>query len=300
MAVNWKKFEKELKTHPMAEIAPMYIYATEMVSDYYQKLKIRNKKILTICGSGDQVLDAMALGAKKVVGFDLNKWSEYIARLKIAAIKKLNYKEFLTFFGDTEKAPSFSYNLYKKLRTALKPSIKKFFDGLYSKYTFSGRRLVKSSYFRQREHMKLKIQEVNVYLKNETSYLRLGKILSKKDFVFINSGVDKISKKTNKKFDIVNLSNVPTYFVGGLLRAGKEDAIERISSVFSSLKKLVSKNGKIFYYFYTPKLYLDKPAGIPSARSKLDFLAKNGNFNIKFVRIRSIIPGARDRINILS
>lgn len=171
----------------MSKEAPMYIYATEGVSSYYSILKINNKKILTVCGSGDQVLNAYFFGAKEVVGFDLNKRSEFITRIKIAAVKELSYEEFLKFFGENYTGASFDYSLYKKIRRNLDKKTIVFFDSLYKKHNFKGKKSVKSEYFRQREDVRLDIKKINLYLRNEKNYLKLRHILKNIKFKFVGS-----------------------------------------------------------------------------------------------------------------
>ena len=45
--------------------APIYLYGTEAIGSYYKPLKLKGKSVLTINGSGDQVLNAYYFGAKK-------------------------------------------------------------------------------------------------------------------------------------------------------------------------------------------------------------------------------------------
>ena len=89
----------KIKEKRMGSDAPVYIYATEMCSSYYHIVDVKRKRVLTVCGSGDQILNAYFFGAEVVVGFDLNANSERMLRLKVVAIKELAYKKFLKFFG---------------------------------------------------------------------------------------------------------------------------------------------------------------------------------------------------------
>ena len=55
-------------TRPPA--ASMYIYATEMVRHYYRRVGLKGQRVLTVAGSGDQVLNVRELskgfGEKKL------------------------------------------------------------------------------------------------------------------------------------------------------------------------------------------------------------------------------------------
>jgi len=97
----------------MTQNAPMYVYGTEAMSGYYSKLHLKNKKILTIAGSGDPMINAFFTGAKDVIGFDLNYFSYFITSLKFEAIKTLTYKEFLRFFGTKKNKALFDKILLK-------------------------------------------------------------------------------------------------------------------------------------------------------------------------------------------
>jgi S-adenosylmethionine:diacylglycerol 3-amino-3-carboxypropyl transferase len=121
----------------MSESAPMYVYATENVSAYYKFLKLKNKEILTICGSGDQVLNALYFEAKEVFAFDLNKKAKFITTLKIAALSHLDYAEFLKFFGEDKPNIGFDYKIYKKFRNKLESQTRSFFDRLYKKFDYN-------------------------------------------------------------------------------------------------------------------------------------------------------------------
>ncbi len=257
----------------MSEEAPMYIYATEGVSSYYSILKINNKKILTICGSGDQVLNAYFFGAKEVVGFDLNKRSEFITRIKIAAIKELNYKEFLKFFGKNYTSASLDYGLYRKIQKNLDKKTIAFFNSLYKKCNFKGKKLVKSEYFRQREDVRLDIKKINLYLKNERTYLKLRHILKNIKFKFVQGNVKDIytnKRLINEKFNILNLSNVPNYFTVKFERENARDPIMTFfREILLNLRKKLSPKGIIFYYAYSAQIYPNRVA------KKMPLLSKN-------------------------
>lgn len=60
---------------------------------------INNGNVLTVCGSGDQVLSSILYGAKKVDTFDSNKLAYYNLKLKLAVLKTLEYEEFINFYS---------------------------------------------------------------------------------------------------------------------------------------------------------------------------------------------------------
>jgi len=297
---------KENKEAEMSQEAPMYIYATEMVGSYYSILDIKNKKILTVCGSGDQVLNAYFLGAKKVVGFDLNKRSELITLLKISALRELSYGEFLKFFGERGSNSSLDYGLYKKIQKKLSKKALRFFDTLYKKYGFDGEKIARSDYFRQRWDFETDTKRINLYLRDEQSYMRLREIMArtKQEFVQGNAkDIYRAKKLGNEKFDVINLSNVPNYFAGRLRRAGvKNSLMVFYREVILNLRKIISPSGIIFYYGYSPKIYpnrIAKRMPYPSRSSGIRKIAAQKGFKITIKKFRGTKENYFDKIIIL-
>ncbi len=245
---------------PMANKGPMYIYATEMIKEYYSLFNLKNKNILTICGSGDQVLNALFLGAKKVTGFDLNIYSKYILNLKVSAILSLQLKEFIKFFGDKKINVGFDYEIYKKIRKNLNNETRHFFDDLYEKFDFNGDKLANSDYFRKRASVqKRSVKEFNYYLEDEKSYLKIRKTLKIRKFDFVLGSVLDISFLIkNGKYDLINLSNVQNYVC---LNLSEEKTIKCFyKNILLPLSNLLSNKGVIFYYTSDEKTSYPNPA----------------------------------------
>ncbi len=298
---------KVLKEKPMSISAPMYIYATEMIGEYYKKFKIKSKKVLTICGSGDQVLNAHFLDAKKVIGFDLNKNSKFMLNLKTAAIKTLTYKEFLTFFGKKSSNATLNYKVYLRIKKKLDEKTSSFFENLYRKYKYNGKKLRKSVYFRQRSHFEgWDATVMNLYLKNIKNYNKMKKLLESLKLEFIRSDIETIlkNKKISKqKFDIINLSNVPNYFTREFKYGKKGDPVEYvIQNIFLKFKKILSLRGKIFFVSYSEKLYpnrISKTIPPISRKDTIEKLKKLRDFNVTVKIYKGITKGMKDKIVIL-
>ncbi|MEX0920926.1 MAG: DUF3419 family protein, partial [Candidatus Pacearchaeota archaeon] len=295
---------RENKEARMSGSAPMYMYATEMVSLYYRKLNIKNKSLLTICGSGDQVINAVFFGAKKVVGFDLNKRSEFITRLKIAFIKTLSYKKFMEFFNEGINEKSFNYNIYKNISKKLDRKTNSFFDQMYKKYDYDGKKLSSSKLFRKRKDIiGNKIKNMNIYLKNNKNYLKTRNMLKKTKFKFIRKDIKNISEIELSGLDLVNLSNAPNYFLADLRRKGTKKMIEYFhNNILLEVKNKMKKGGKIFYYIYSDEIYPNKIAKSNSILSKKRTLKKIegfGEFSIKEIYFRGTDKRGKDRIVVL-
>lgn len=275
----------------------MYVYATEMVASYYRRLELNGKRILTITGSGDQVLNALFYGAKEVTGFDINRNALFMTELKLSAIRSLSYQEFLRFFSQTTNG--FNYALYTKMRPLLSKACRKYFDRLYKTANFTG--LGVSVYFRNRnELVKNKEKAINGYLKNKIAYGKLNNILKDMHPVLCVENILNLSKSkkfSGKKFDIINLSNVPNYLTGrsfGLTG-------EKVVAYLRRLKKLVSAGGTIFFYSYDDSIYPNATSPDIPPISRASFLRKikqMDTFNVSRKSFPGLV-GARDRITLL-
>lgn len=283
---------------PMSTESPMYVYATEMIGTYYSLLNLKDKSVLTICGAGDHVIDAFHLGAKEVIGFDLNKFSKNMLNIKIAAIKSLNYTEFLTFFGDEKVNNGLAYNLYQKLSNYLPKETKDFFDNLYEEFQFDGQKLAASEHFRQRDDLstnRVSIKEIISYLKTEEDYLSTRKILESKNIKFIHSDLRDISSAkelSGKKFDFINISNTHHY-------VEKEDALRFYDNVLIPLKKILAPKGKIFFMSYSDKMYpnrFSKTVLLMNTQESLNKMKSRSDFSVSVKEFPGILTGHFDRI----
>ncbi|MFA5644362.1 MAG: DUF3419 family protein [Patescibacteria group bacterium] len=284
--------------HKMTSRSPIYIYATEMVSAYYKCLDLKDKSVLSICGSGDQVINAYFFGAKKVFAFDINIRAEFILDLKLKALKILDYEEFLDFFGSGYGNAKFSFSNYQKIRSSLLDKTKRFFDKVYKEFNYNGRRLVDSDYFRKRDMLSASIFQVNAYLKNEKEYLKCRNIMADKKIEFVVSDINEINKKINKTFDIINISNVLNYLTANVADG---DLVRILSLTIKSVSKKLKVNGLIFWYSYFEVMYKNNGKGVPPASRKdiIKEIEKNLAFKIISKKIKGMKQGFFDRINIL-
>jgi len=287
--------------HKMTSESPMYVYATEMVSQYYKRLDLKNKRVLSIVGSGDQIINAYYFGAKEVIGFDINKRAAFMLDLKKTAIINLNYKEFLNFFGSNLSNGTLSFKLYSKFCKGLPLRTQFFFDTAYKEYKNNGQELIKSDYFRQRAMMNCTALDVNAYLKNEKTYLKCRNIINNKKCHFLDLDLNDIltNKKLVGRFDLINLSNVPNYFTGDLV---EKEYLSTLSGIIKKISKRLSKDAALFYYSYSPSLYerLDRKMP-PASLIKMIFKIKENNkFKLDIKRFNGVNKGSFDRINIFS
>ncbi len=284
-----KKFLKDIrKEEKNFKIAPLYLYATEAVGEYYKKLSIKGKKVLSICGSGDQILNAYFYGAKEVVAFDLVENTKFMLNLKIAAIKILNRKEFLEFFGDNKKIGNFNHKKYLQMGGNLDKKTMAYFDKLYSIFGKKNKKILHSDHFRARKEFYIKLYQINHFLKSDHNYKKLQKILKNKKVKFIKSSIENIHKKTNKKFDLINLSNVPNYILGEFKRKDVKDRLKKFNKILIKMKKVLEKKGKIIsYIFYYSQNAKIRPLLLEG--SSIEKLKEFGDFKISRMNVKGIL-----------
>lgn len=84
------------------------------------------ERILCLTGSGTRPLDMLLSGAGEVVALDINPTQNALLELKIAAIRALDYPDFLAFVGITTSAPR--WQVYERLRPDLSVGARDIWD----------------------------------------------------------------------------------------------------------------------------------------------------------------------------
>ena len=76
----------------------LYRFSNENLTSYQDLYDFKNKKVLSVIGSGDQYFSSILYGAEEVTCFDMFAPSKYYLIFKYIAIKVLSYEEFVEFF----------------------------------------------------------------------------------------------------------------------------------------------------------------------------------------------------------
>lgn len=280
----------------MTSQAPMYVYATEMVGSYYKRLSLKGKRVLTIVGSGDQVLNAHFYGAREVVGVDINRNALFITELKLCAIEMFTYREFLKFFN--QRNNGFGRRSYERLRMSLSRPCRTYFDRLFT--AVGKRSLGRSVYFRQREVLFGSGKRVNAYLVDADAYEKMRTIIRKNKPVLLNADILHLTRQQRLgKFELINLSNVPNYLTGRSFGLTERQVL----GVLKHFKPLLSTRGSVIFYGYNSRMYTLPPAISEPPISKHQFymlLKTSGTFDVR----RIFFPGMNsygwpDRVTVL-
>ncbi|MDD2435887.1 MAG: DUF3419 family protein [Bacilli bacterium] len=230
----------------------LYSFTTENIKGYYHNFSFKNKKVLTICGSGDHILNAILLGATDITTFDINKLTYYYLHLKIGAVKTLSYEKFIDYFMLNNKdecinEKAFSYQTYLLIREHLSSDVKQFWDNIYNSFNNEGHSIRISNLFNNKYDTFSNKVKYNIYL-DQDKYLVLKKNIEFINIDYICVSFQDITLHTIKKFDYIFMSNVSDY-IKDIYEYPYLDKYKTF--ITEELSKLLNKNGVIFLaYIY--------------------------------------------------
>ena len=188
----------------------MYAMTTENISGFLNKHDVNDKKVLTVAGSGDQRYNCYLRGAKEVVCFDINPLAELHVRLKDTAIEKLEYEDFLKFFGvviDDKGNCFFDKSIFNKFKDGLDEDVYLLYDFIINKFKADP---FKRAYHDYNCDYNSMIEFDDYIIKS--NFEKLKGIMKNKDFRFLNTNVAYLPETLNgEKFDMILLSNISDY-----------------------------------------------------------------------------------------
>lgn len=220
----------------MERFNSIYLFTTENIAGYMNDLDLHNKKVITVTGSGDHVINAVLKGARKITTFDVNPLTKYYLDLKLAAIKDLSldeFKELLLY----ENKNSFAYEVIKKLD--MNKESKKFWLDSLERFNQSGLLLRKSALFNTKYFDASRKIKENLYL-NEENYTIVKDNLKDVDIEFIEKNIKDL--ELNEEYDYMFLSNISDY----LKDIYKENYLDKYQELISKFKAKV----KNIYFAY--------------------------------------------------
>lgn len=220
----------------------IYTFTNECIKDYLNFFDLKDKKILTVTGSGDHILN-MLLAVNNIDTFDINLYAYYFYVLKKYSLITLELDEYLDFFLDKE----INYN--KKVFNKIKQNwnnevyIKDFFEYVFRNYNKSIPLFTNNKYQDKEKYI-----ENNTYL-DEINYYKLKKNLQNKNVNFINSNFTKLN--LTNQYDYIFISNITDYlnnmFDNNSLRSYKK-------FLYKSIIPYLKENGKIISYLYNGEI----------------------------------------------
>lgn len=264
--------------------SPIYKCTHEMMKNpYYSALLSNNKDILTVIGSGDQILNAILFDSINIDAVDICTFSKYFLEFKKAAVKCLAYEEYLEFFFGNRP---FNNQLYDMIINRIdNEEVKMFWDSLCSTKFFKKNKLsppdlYNSSLFNSSNINIETAIKVNPYLDEDSFYVLKRKIHNNISINYITGDIKKINEISDKEYNFVNLSNICMYdaAVHGLSKECK------YKKYVTNLK--LADNGKVLSYLlrYIPNSF--------STKFYEAFFKDDDNFTIHQVQLDNEFPDA--------
>ncbi|MFC1723911.1 DUF3419 family protein [Nanoarchaeota archaeon] len=205
-----------VKTRKFGKFSQIYSFATENLS--YMP-EVVGRRVLTVSGSGDQVINAYLCGAEQVDSFDINLLSAFMTDLKLTALEKLWYHEYMDFFmrEDEEGNPNeqaFNTEYYSWIRNKLNPASRVFWDKLYEHFDGDGTKIRESVLFNNKyDNNAVKIMS-NPYLQNEQAYEKAKKAARGKETKWMLCPAHELADRiqwTMNGYNTILLSNIADY-----------------------------------------------------------------------------------------
>lgn len=216
-----------------------YNFATEDIRGYSSEFD-SPKTFLTIGASGDQILNAVKLGAEKIDAFDLNRLSKRQCAQKVGAAQVLNRDELYDYFN------SFSENGYTSFNEKLKSEDRVFWDTLYD---FKGKNDIAKLY-PYVQFSKEEVFAINPYL-DEEGYKEFQERLKSVEINYIDADALSLNKHLkDKTYDAMNFSNIYEYINYGRV-VGEEKALEYYKFIMEEMYPRLNSDGTIMVsYMY--------------------------------------------------
>lgn len=219
----------------------IYSFTTENIRGYINSFDLKEKSLLTVGSSSDQVLNAFFVGCMDITLIDVNIFTKEFFYLKKAAIEQLNYKDFIKFMcmEGTIKRNNKSFNI--KTFNKIIPYIddiesKKFWQELVTNY--KPQKIKKL--FTPDVPFTYELKELNNYLQDKESYTKMQGIIKNLKPKFITADIYKYKLKRN--YDNIFLSNIADY-----------NNVDATYKLYNNLKDNLNPGGSILIgYLYGP------------------------------------------------
>lgn len=238
--------------------SPIYKFTNENIGGYYDLLNLKNKEVLTVCSSGDHILEAILRDVKRVDCFDISIFTKYFMNLKLASVLSFDYTQFINYLFNMSNTKIFSCSLYENIRyklTEIDLDSLKFWDNLYSNYR--GFEIYTSDLFMTNY---INISKNNNSYLNKTKYYILKEKLEKylslnQNILFKQSNIIEISKNFKDKYNLIFLSNIASY-MDDIYRKAPETNFYNL--ITKEIKELLIENGLIeVSYLYSEVILKD-------------------------------------------
>lgn len=186
----------------------VYKISNERIQDYEKYLRKRNK-VLSVIGSGDQILNCILNGTKNIDAFDISVFPKYFLELKMAAIKALTVDEYIDFFYEVTNRDEVYEDMYYRIAVYLENDICEFWDSLFN--FFEWKEIYNSTMFSSEPNIASNAINQNKFLQSEEEYNRLREELDNVKITYYEGDILELSSYLRDSYDLVYLSNIVYY-----------------------------------------------------------------------------------------
>lgn len=186
----------------------IYKKTNEKLNEFIDLL-LNKDKVLSVIGSGDQILNTLLTKPSKIDAFDISAFPKFFLKLKIASIKSLSRDEYIKFFFSTTETFLDEYydDLYfDKIRKKLDDEAEDFWTYLFQYNDWYD--IYNSTLFSSESVFEEQAIIQNKYLDNN-EYYKLRDILQNVQINYIESNL--LDLKINDTYDLIYLSNILEY-----------------------------------------------------------------------------------------
>ncbi len=186
----------------------IYKKTNEKLNEFIDLL-LNKDKVLSVIGSGDQILNTLLTKPSKIDAFDISAFPKFFLKLKIASIKSLSRDEYIKFFFSTTETFLDEYydDLYfDKIRKKLDDESEDFWTYLFQYNDWYD--IYNSTLFSSESVFEEQAIIQNKYLDNN-EYYKLRDILQNVQINYIESNL--LDLKINDTYDLIYLSNILEY-----------------------------------------------------------------------------------------
>lgn len=258
----------------MERFNSIYPFTSENIAGYMKSLDLTGKKVITVTGSADHILNAILCGATEITTFDINPLTKPYMDLKISALKNLSYEDFIKLLL-FESNMNLDYSVILSLD--MPNESKNFWLEQLSKFNNNGIELRNSSLFNTKYFNPNSKLWQNLYLE-KSKYNLLKQQIKDANITFINSSLKDL--RVDGHFDYMFLSNISDY----LSLMYSSEALKKYRDLLIEFQEKID----IIYFAY---LY---DIGNFNPRTEIDDLSKVKEIfsNFQQVEFKSALEGS--------
>lgn len=201
---------------PFIDVANIYYFTNENLKDSFDKLNFnQTKRVLSVCGSGDQVLNLVHKGVKEIDVFDSNELAVYFLKaFKIPALKSFNYQDYKTFFKkmiDDDITVLEQKQLFCILKDHMDRKYFDFFIEIFNNSIQNNHNLSIMKILCINTDNIDNIELFNGYYETENDYLITKDNINFVNINFVKTDIFDINKNFNGNYDKMFFSNIFDY-----------------------------------------------------------------------------------------